>query len=241
MTATTHTFHCPTCGAPILLKRSSPLARCSYCRTSVVVPEALQPQSAVDAWSTLVFDGFMANEHDWLVGDQAGERFTALTRRIADGRYRWEAQAQIACSIAPAWLQGYPVADFHLRVNGKLIHGRRAGCSWGVLFRVQDNQNGYCFRIGDTQFFALSVVRDGHWSQVINWTRSDRIKPQGVNQLEVIMQDTHVGLVINGQIVSELDLEDDRFPNGLVGLAIEGYTPGDSITVDFLDLLLRAP
>jgi hypothetical protein len=55
------------------------------------MPEAVRQSSAVDAWSTLLFDGFTENDNDWLVGDQSGKYFALLTRVIADGRYRWEA------------------------------------------------------------------------------------------------------------------------------------------------------
>lgn len=236
---TSHVFQCPTCGAPLLPKRGAAVLRCPYCRTSVAVPEALRPSAGIDAWSTLLFDGFTANDHDWLVGDQSGEYFAPLTRTIADGRYRWEATVQRASSIAPAWLLGYPVSDFHLQVNGKHLRGSRAGSSCGVVFRVQDRQNGYCFRIADTQFFALSIAQEGHWTQIVDWTRTNMIKPHGVNQLEVIAQGPHFSLLVNGQIVSEV--EDDRLPQGLVGLAIEGYTLGEAIAYDFLDMTLRAP
>jgi hypothetical protein len=57
--------------------------------------------------------------------------------------------------------------------------------------------------------------------------------------VEVIARETHFIFLINGQMVSEV--EDDHFRQGLVGLAIEGYTPGEKITFDFMDIILRAP
>lgn len=69
------------------------------------------------------------------------------------------------------------------------------------------------------------------------WTRSEAIKPNGVNQLEVIAREAHLVFVINGQIVSEVD--DVLYGQGLVGLAIEGYTQGEKIVFDFLDFTLR--
>lgn len=65
------------------------------------------------------------------------------------------------------------------------------------------------------------------------------LKPNGVNQIEVIAQGTHVTFLINGQTVSEVDAA--QFNQGLVGLAIEGYTPGEEIAFDFLDITLRVP
>jgi hypothetical protein len=90
----------------------------------------------------------------------------------------------------------------------------------------------------DSQFFAVSVIVDSQWLNLVNWTRSDAIRPRGSNQLEVIGRETHFIFLINGQIVSELD--DDHFRQGMAGLAIEGYTAGEKITFDFLDFTLRA-
>jgi LSD1 subclass zinc finger protein len=236
---TSPVFQCSTCGAPLLPKGNATVVRCSYCRASVVVPEELRQKTGAQPWSTLVFDGFTANDNNWLVGSQTGEHFTKLNRAIADGRYRWEAQVNLPFSIAPAWLMGYPVSDFHLSVNSKHIRGSRAGSGCGVIFRVRDNQNYYCFRILDTQFFAVSMIKDNQWRKVVDSQRTDTIKPHGVNHIEVIAQAAHFAFLINGQIVSEID--DEHFSEGLVGLSIEGYTPGEDVAFDFLDITLRAP
>jgi hypothetical protein len=204
----------------------------------VIVPEELRQDSSAAHWTTLLFDGFTSDDNNWLVGSQASEYFDPLNGVIADGRYRWEAQVSRANSISKVWLGEYKVSDFHLTVNAKHIFGSRAGSGWGVIFRVQDNQNYYWFRMTDTRFFAVSVAQDGQWTDVLEWTRTETIKPNGVNQLEVIARKAHFVFLINGQIVSEVD--DDRFNQGLVGLAIEGYTQGEKITFDFLDLTLRA-
>jgi len=71
----------------------------------------------------------------------------------------------------------------------------------------------------------------------VDWTRTDTIKPNGVNQLEVIARETHFTFLINGQVVNEVD--DGLFSQGLVGLAMEGYTPGEKIIFDFMDVTLR--
>lgn len=212
---------------------------CPYCHTSVVVPEALRQVSGAAAWSTILFDNFTSNENNWLVGNRPSEYFTTLNRVIADGRYRWEAEVGRASSITTAWLEGYPISDFHLIVNSKHISGSRAGSSCGALFRIQDNDNYYCFRVTDSQFFGISVQKDRKWLNVVDWTRTNVIKPNGVNQLEVIGQETHFIFLINGQMVREVD--DDHFGQGLIGLAIEGYTAGEKTIFDFMDITLRAP
>ena len=209
---------------------------CPHCLTSVIVPEELQ-QDLDAQWTTLLFDNFSSNDNNWLVGNRSSEYFAPLNQVISDGRYRWEAEVNRAFSISTSWLGGNQVSDFHLVVNCKHIIGSRAGSAWGVIFRVQDNQNYYWFRMTDTMFFAISVAEEGQWRDVVAWTRTETIRPNGVNQLEVIAHETHFIFLINGQIVSEID--DNQYSQGLVGVAIEGYKPGEEIIYDFLDFTLR--
>jgi hypothetical protein len=234
-----YSFQCPSCGAPLLPSGNAAVIRCPHCHTSVIVPEELREDSSAAQWSTLLFDNFNANEDNhWLVGSQTSDYFDPVNRVIADGRYRWEATVRKANSISKVWLGDYEVSDFHVIVNSKRILGIRANSAWGLIFRLQDNQNYYWFRMTDSKFFAVSVTEEGQWRDVVDWTRAEAIKPNGVNQLEVIAREAHFVFLINGQIVSEVD--DDRFGQGLVGLAIEGYTQGEKIVFDFLDFTLRA-
>ena len=236
---TTLSFQCPSCGAPLLPRGNTTFISCPHCLTSVIVPAELRQDSSAAAWSTLLFDNFTSNDDNhWLVGSQSSEYFDPVNRVIADGRYRWEATVNRANSISKVWLGDYHVSDFHLIVNSKHILGTRANSAWGVVFRLQDNHNYYWFRVTDSKFFGVSVAEDGQWRDLVAWRRSETIKPNGVNQLEVIARDAHFVFVVNGQIVSEVD--DEGFGQGLVGLAIEGYTAGEKITFDFLDLSLRA-
>ncbi len=231
-----HSFQCPSCGAPLLPRGTTAVIRCPHCHTSVIVPEELRQELA--PWGTLLYDNFTSNEDNhWLVGSQSSEWFDPVNRVIADGRYRWEATVKKANSISKVWLGDYQVSDFHLIANTKHIAGIRANSAWGLVFRLRDNQSYYWFRMTDSKFFGVSVSENGQWRDLVEWTRTEAIKPNGVNQLEVIARETHFVFLINGQIVSEVD--DDRFARGLVGLAIEGYTQGEKIVFDFLDFTLR--
>lgn len=232
---TAHSFQCPACGAPLIPRGSASIMSCPYCSASVVVPEELRQV----AWPTLLFDNFTSNENNWLVGNFPSQYFAPLNQVIADGRYRWEAKVSLASTITTAWLKGYQVSDFHLIVSGKHIKGSTMGSSCGAIFRLQDNHNFYWFHVTDSQLFAVSVQQGGQWRNIVDWTRSNTIKPYGANQMEIIARKTHFTFLINGQMVGEV--EDDQFSQGLVGLAIEAYTPGEEIIFDFMDLTLRAP
>jgi len=236
---TAQSFQCPSCGAPLIPRGDAALISCPHCHTSVIVPEELREESDAAQWSTLLFDGFTSNDNNWSVGNRTSEYFAKLNQIIAEGRYRWEAEVGRPYSISTAWLMGYEVSDFHLTVNCKHIDGSKAGSGWGVIFRVQDNQNFYWFRMTDQQFFAVAVKKDSQWHDVVEWKRTDSIKPNGVNQLEIIAREGHFVFVINGQILSEVD--DEHFNRGLVGLAIEGYSTGEKTTFDFIDFTLRGP
>ena len=234
-----HSFQCPSCGAPLIPRGNASIISCPHCLTSVIVPEELRQESDASRWNALLFDNFTSNDdNNWLVGSQTSEYFDPVSRVIADGRYRWEAIVKRANSISKVWLGDYQVSDFHLIVNSKHFTGTRANSAWGVVFRLQDNQNYYWFRMTDSKFFGVSVSEGGQWRDLVEWKRTETIKPNGVNQLEVIARESHFLFLINGQIVSEVD--DDSFSQGLVGLAIEGYTQGEKIVFDFLDFTLRA-
>ena len=234
---TAQSFQCPACGAPLLPRRDASVISCPHCHTSVIVPEELRQDSEGAQWTTVLYDNFASRDNNWLIRNKTSEYFAPLNQVIEDARYRWEATVGRASSISTAWLEGYRVADFHLSVNCKHIGGSKAGSSWGVIFRIQDNENYYWFRMADSLFFAVSVITDGEWLNLVEWTRTDTIKPHGVNQLEVIGRETQFVCLINGQIVSEM--EDDHFSQGLAGIAIEGYTAGEKTTFDFLDFTLR--
>src|SRR5262245_39360843 len=142
---TAQSFQCPSCGAPLIPRGGASVISCPYCHTSVVVPEGLRQGSGGAAWSTLLFDNFISNDNNWLVGGEMSDYFAPINRVMADGRYRWAAKVNRASSITTAWLNGYQVSDFQLIANGKHISGSRAGSSWGVIFRIQDMYNYYCF------------------------------------------------------------------------------------------------
>ena len=235
---TTHTFQCPSCGAPLIPKGTTSVIRCPHCHTSVIVPKELREDIEAGQWKTLLYENFTSNDDNyWLVGSQTSEYFDPVSRVIADGRYHWEAKVNRANSISKVWLSDFRVLDFHLIANCKHILGTRANSGWGVIFGIQDNQNYYWFRMTDSKFFAVSVAENSQWRDIVAWTRTETIKPNGVNQLEVLASESHFVFLINGEIVSEAN--DDHYRQGMVGLAMEGYTQGEKIVFDFLDFTLR--
>ena len=235
---TIQSFQCPACGAPLLPRGSAPVVSCPHCLTSAIVPEALRLDDA-EQWETIVFDPFTSNDNNWTVGSQTSEYFMPMQQTIQEGRYRWEAVTGRDSSISTAWLKGPRLSDFHLAVTAKHITGTKPESSWGIVFRVKGNRHYYFFHITDSQLFAISMVADDQWHQLVDWDRSRAIKPMGANRLEVIAQDSHFIFLINGELAGELD--DDHYAEGWVGLGVESYRKGEKLVFDFLDFTLRGP
>lgn len=233
----THSFNCPSCSAPLVFKRRALTIRCVYCGADSVVPQQIKQASGAAEWTTLVLDNFDSNDNNWLVGQHPSEYFSKLDRALSGGRYRWQATVRRANSFVGAWLYGYPVSDFQLSARCQ-HHSKEFGDSGcGPLFRVQDNENFYWFRITSNQYFTVSAVKNGKWKPVVDWTKTATINPHGVNELAVIAAETNLTFSINKQIVGEA--KDDTLSDGLTGLAIEGYVAGKEISIDFIDFTLQ--
>jgi LSD1 subclass zinc finger protein len=232
-----HSFNCPSCSAPLVFRRRAFTIRCAYCGADSVVPQQIRQAIGAAEWTTLVSDNFDSNDNNWLLGQLPSEYFSRLAREMADGRYRWQATVRQANSFASAWLLGYPASDFQLTARCQHRSKAFGGSSCGPLFRIQDNENFYWFRMTSNRYFTISAVKNGKWKPLVDWTKTDTINPHGVNELEVIAEESYMTFSINKQIVGET--RDDTFSAGLTGLAIEGYTAGQEIAVDFLDFTLK--
>jgi hypothetical protein len=236
----THSFKCPSCGAPLVTRGSAPALTCPYCGTSVIVPDSLRQTDQISHWSTRLYENFRTQDNGW-VTDELGKDdfFVYLRRSIKESRYRWEAQSNTTSSSIESWLISDKAADFHVMANVKYVSGSRDGASYGLVFRLQDGKNYNLFKLANNQYFQFCRFVDGAYTPVVGWTQSDLIKPYGVNQLEVIGRGSHFSMLINGQGVCEAD--DSTFERGMFGLSLTTYNLNDPLVVDFLDFTLRVP
>ena len=219
---------------------SRPVVKCPYCQTLVAVPEAFRKGVDVAKWSMAAHDYFAANAYQWRAGVETSEFFNPLTQAFVDGCYRWDARRGPRLSTTIACMANSVVSDFHCSVSCRHTVGSNAGSSWGMVFRVQNVESYFVFRMADSQHFAVAAVEAGRWRSLADWTRSGLIKPGAVNQLSVLALDNHFDLSINGQRVYELDDERGR-NSGYVGLAIEMYAAGEHAVYDFQEIALRTP
>jgi hypothetical protein len=107
----------------------------------------------------------------------------------------------------------------------------------GLLFHIDEDQF-YLFEVSGEYYSLWRSVPDG-WTDLIDWTTSDVIRPGDSNLLGVLMLEDHIHLFINDQLVAELT--DTHYAAGVVGVAIGLEEAGDEGTFEFDNLLVTAP
>lgn len=139
-----------------------------------------------------------------------------------------------------AWATaGKDLQDFHLAVEATQVSGPDDN-EYGVLIRMQDRRNFYCFSVSGDGYFLVSQFVDGVRQPLgSDWTPADAIrKGTETNVLEVTAQGSRFVFAVNGQIVAEI--EDDRFSRGDIGLYAGSFYEG-GVVVQFDNLRLTAP
>jgi len=154
--------------------------------------------------------------------------------QITKGKYRWEAET----SQGVVWYK-VPVnglaSDFYLTVEAGQVSGDKDG-NYGVVFR-RNNQGFYLFKVRDDQQFMLSVLYEGEWTTLIEWTETTAIRPGEANKLTVFAQGAEFTFFINDEFVGEA--RNNRFDKGEAGLAIDLDGAGDKAVFEFDNFELR--
>jgi hypothetical protein len=107
----------------------------------------------------------------------------------------------------------------------------------GLLFRYQDEDNFYCYRVSADGSYNLTLYKAGERQVLIDWTDAPEIKSQGVaNHLRVEAVGDHIRLFANGTLLAEAS--DDTFAKGEIALAVTTFEKGGA-TYTFDNLIVR--
>ena len=174
-------------------------------------------------------------KNGWSVGHHSNERLEGL-RTIGNGKYRWEVAAR-EDFIWSSTVKIKNLSDFYLAVDIQHISGPMTSASYGVVFRVDDDDY-YLFEIAGGNFCTASLQIGDEWITLIDWTHMNIIKTREVNRLAVVANGSHFLFFINDQYVGEV--EDSRLATGRVGLST-GLWEGDEAVFEFDNFELRAP
>ncbi|HUW12964.1 MAG TPA: serine/threonine-protein kinase [Anaerolineae bacterium] len=187
-------------------------------------------------WEFGFYDDFAADTGSWTTGVYDSERLSG-NRRIAEGTYIWEAEAKQGF----AWWSesgNEPITDFALDVVAGQPSGSSSG-SYGVMFRHDEADNHYVFRIRDSGEYRVSLVQDGEWINLTDWTPTSLIYAGDPNMLSVGAEGPVFKFWINNELVAEIS--DETLPSGDVGLVIGLGQAGDAGRFEFDDFVLFTP
>jgi hypothetical protein len=175
-----------------------------------------------------------SSSEDWWTGSAPNERLARREADIVAGRYRWAFEA-----IAPflSWIDAPygPATDFYVATDVDFVDMTDGPIAAGVMFGVARGQD-YEFRVTSTQRFGLFFGSDGETQTIIDYTHAD-FDPTRRTRLAVAATDGLFTLFINDRSVGAYREPD--FSGGKFRLAVAGWTPGQSLVVDFDNFELR--
>jgi hypothetical protein len=139
-----------------------------------------------------------------------------------------------------AWaVAGRDARDFHLTVEAAQVGGPDDN-EYGVLVRMRDHSNFYCFSISGDGYFLVSKFVEGQ-REVVGpfWTPAEAIhQGEATNVLEVIGEGADLQFVVNGEELARVD--DVQFAHGDLGLYAGSFYEG-GVEVHFDNLRVTEP
>jgi CHAT domain-containing protein/Tfp pilus assembly protein PilF len=187
-------------------------------------------------WENILQDPFNDNRYDWSLGVDDNQ-WRLSDRQIKNGVFRWEAEAHQGF-----YWYAHPdhasLGDFYLSVDIRKISGPD-DADYGVVFRVDENDNLYYFEIYDPGQYTLWRKSDGEWYELIGWRSSEAIHARQFNRIEVLAVGPEFSFAINGQKVSTTN--DDYLEKGKIGLLIEMDQDDTRAVFEFDNLEIWSP
>ncbi len=109
---------------------------------------------------------------------------------------------------------------------------------FGVDCRIQDNGDGYGFRIGSDGMAEIVLFSDGESIALYEWTESAAVRVNGAtNHITAICEGSHLSLLVNDEFVAEV--VDDTFSTGDLALSAISYSD-DPVEVLFDDIIVQS-
>lgn len=109
--------------------------------------------------------------------------------------------------------------------------------AFGVDCRLQDNGDGYGFRISSDGYALIEKFVDGKAVDLMEWIETEAIFTDGrVNQLTAICEGDHLSLLVNGEPVAEI--VDDTFTEGDIALSAISFED-EPVSVKFDNIVVQ--
>jgi hypothetical protein len=124
-----------------------------------------------------------------------------------------------------------PLQDVEIQVETKKISGPEDS-NYGLICRLQDQDNYYSFVISSNGYFAIVRIQNGEEKLLGSeqFSLSDQIRPQdAINQITATCIGDQLSLSVNGQLLRSI--REDSFSAGKVGLVVETRADGEAAVV----------
>ena len=178
----------------------------------------------------LMLDDFSDPESGWEVseseyGRAAYEQGGYVVEAYQDGEYYW----------GVAYVD---YSDIRIDVEVTVLQTpENLNDTFGVDCRIQENGDGYGFRISSDGMAAIMVYVDTQSNPLVDWFKTDAVFTDGsVNTLTAVCQGTHLDFLVNGINVAEA--VDDTFYTGDIALSAASYE-AEPVKVLFDNLVIQ--
>lgn len=152
-----------------------------------------------------------------------------------NGRYKVESYIEDTYNWCVAGINAADVRiEVDVEVAATLDNGNDA---FGVDCRVQENGDGYGFRISSDGYIGISKYVETKGVELQEWITSNAVYKDGrINHLTAICQGDHLQFLVNDVNVAEVI--DDNFSTGNIGFSALTFEPG-TITVLFDNVIVQ--
>ena len=207
--------------------------------TDDVEPEMEEDSNEPESGDLLLFDDFSNNDNEWpveyledelgfyeaFVDDEQEEYVVAVGSDTDDGHVVW---------FSPTMND---LTDFVFSIEAD-AETESESYLYGVVFRSND-QGAYFFEIDFEGFSVTAIDANDDWIELVEYTFSDAVKPDDVNELRVEAIGSQFTFFINNEEVASM--EDNSFPKGTLGVVADAFERGDELTVVFDNLRVTTP
>ena len=129
--------------------------------------------------------------------------------------------------------------DFIIEEDIRLVSGPQ-NSSYGLIFRVQDDDNFYRFQVSANGSYVIGARLNGQWVDMPRWMMSEYVeKGYSTNHLKAVCRGTQIEVYVNGHHLTTV--EDDSFADGYIGGIISTGKPAAHVAFDKLKVYSLYP
>jgi hypothetical protein len=190
------------------------------------------PTAAVAIESTLFWDNFGSPSSGWEVGESSNGS-------VGYGNGNYVVRGEVA-QKAVAGVAGQLFDDVIIEVEATHILGpAEDDDAYGVMCRVQPDEDGYGFLLGADGFYSIWIVMDGDWEELAAWDAATAVNQgNATNRIRVICDESRLALVANGKLLAEAT--DTTYADGDIAVVAATFEE-DPIEVHFDNVIVHDP